>query len=126
MGDDDRALAGVRYRRAPSPAVEYVSDEPSGAIEDPDARRVVRSRRTTKARLEKLEEKVDTQVSVTTEIRVDVAGMRGELKSFLTTLSESNRTERVRIGTRAKVIVAVVGAVSAIAGAVIAAMAGCA
>lgn len=81
-------------------------------------------------RVTRLEDRHDELADQVSDVRVVVGEMNGKLDAVLghlqRSLSEQHQTERVRIGSRAKVIVGVVGALCTAAGAIVAAIAsGC-
>ena len=124
----ERDLSGLARRRAEA-APEFVCEDITGQYEG-DALRTERSKRPTDKRIARLEEKHDLLVKTVGETREDVAGMRGELRAFLVVVESerkaAHQTERVRITSRARIIVGIVGAIGVAIGAVITAMAGCA
>ena len=107
----------------------FVSEEATGRY-DGDELRAIRSKRPTDERIARLEDKHDELVATVTDVRVSIGAMSGKLDAFLGTISEERKqqhaTEQVRIGSRAKVIVAIVGAISAAVAAAVTAMTGCA
>jgi hypothetical protein len=125
MSDDDRALIG---RKTPARGVEFSNEPVTGVYEGEELARI-RARRPTDERIGRLEDKHDKLVGTVTEARLDIAEMRAEVRTLIkhveSALTESHRTERVRIGSRAKVIVAVVGAIGALAGVLGTLLAGC-
>lgn len=125
----ERDLEGAAERKKRHAEVpEYVCDDVTGQYHGEELREH-RERRPVPDRISRLEEKHDSLVKVVGATREDVASMTGKLDAFLLVVEserkESHRTERVRIGSRAKVIVAVVGALGVAIGAVITALTGC-
>lgn len=111
-----------------SAAPEFVAEDVTGQYTG-DELRTQRARRPTPERITRLEDKHDELVGTVTEVRLDVREMRAEVRTLIkhveTALTETHKTERIRIGSRAKVIVAVVGAVGALAGVLGTMLAGC-
>lgn len=126
----ERDLAGLQARkeRDAAPTVE-ISGEITGRY-DGDELLQMRSKRPTDERIAKLEAKHDTLVETVTEVRLDVREMRAEVRTLVKhvelALSEQHKTERVRISSRAKLMIAIVGAVGTAIGVVVAALSGCA
>lgn len=67
---------------------EEAWDDTSGAIEDPDARKDMRSRRSTARRLERLEDKHDRLDSTVTETRVVVGEIAGKVDGIAEALQQ--------------------------------------
>ena len=127
MGDDQRARIGSEHRRTPRGGVpiEFASEENSRNYEG-EALREWRADRPPETRLARLEEKADEAakkhleqarkheelVEVVTDTRVAVGTMAGKQDAFLETISKvldgKQKTERVRIGSREKIILAIV------------------
>lgn len=126
----DRDVRIPKERAAPS--VE-ISDEVTGK-HDGDELRELRRKRPTDERIERLEDKHDSLVRVVGDFRADMGSKVGEMSGKLDAVlehvtaahREQNATERVRISSRGKMIVGIVGAICTALGAVIASMAGCA
>jgi hypothetical protein len=119
-----RDMEGMQARkeRAKSPAVEFVCEDVTGQYEGEELR-AMREQRRPEDRISRLEAKHDSLSRVVGATREDVAKMTGKLDTFLEVVSSdrklAHQTEHVRIGSRAKIIVAIVGAVVAIVTAVL-------
>jgi len=117
-------------RSTPAAGIDEFAVEPAtGVIDDPAELAAVRRKRPTDQRIAHIEKRIDevaadgkATASALTEIRVSVGEMRGELRTALNHIALGHTTEQVRIGSRAKVIVGVVGAVCTAVGAVVAAI----
>lgn len=119
----DLASPGRKEREA---APEFVEEECTGR-HDGEELEHLRARRPTPERLRRLESKQDDDrkahqdlAKLVNETRVELAGVRGELKVLpeLVELikgksADEQKTERVRLNTRAKIIIALVGLGSA-------------
>lgn len=134
MSDADRALESRARRRSPVLGVPATSwdDDITGQYQGEDLAQA-RARRPTVQRLARLEAKQDEDRGNLHELAVGLAGIRGELKVLpeLVELikSKSNnehQTRRLSMTTRARVIIAVVGALGTGLGVAIAALSGCA
>lgn len=111
----ERDLAGIAARKERDAApVEFASEEDSMA-HDVDERKVLRSKRDTKERLEKLEDKHDRVDSKVDGIDSRLSRMEGKLDTALSVLvpdrKEAHVTERARIDSRTKIILGIVGLV---------------
>lgn len=117
-----------KQRTPASGTPEFVKEEITGVYEG-DELKAIRARRSTDERIGRLEDKHDKLVESVTDVRVCVGEMNGKMDTVLdfikTTQSENHRTERMRIGSRAKIIVAIVGAVGTGLGILITTLAGC-
>ena len=125
----ERDLAGAAERKRRDAATpEYVCDDVTGQYQGEELREH-RERRPVPDRITRLEEKHDSLVRVVGATREDVASMTGKLDAFLlvveTERKETHKTERVRIGSRAKIVVGVATALGVIAGAIATALSGC-
>lgn len=121
----------------PSPVAgvpEFVAEPATGVVEG-EALAAIRAKRPTDQRIAHIERRLDEAVAdakVTarevTDIRIGVGELRAEVRTLaqhvVSALSEGHKTERVRIGSRAKVIVGVASALGVIAGAVATVIAG--
>ena len=107
---------------------EFIAEDVTGQYQGEELARF-RARRPTDERIGRLEAKHDKLVETVGAVDKTVANMAGKLETFLETIAAdrlaAHQTERVRIGSRAKVIVGIATAVGAVAGAIIAALAGC-
>jgi hypothetical protein len=120
----------VSRRSTPAAGVDEFAVEPAtGVIDDPDELAAARRRRPTDKRIAHIEKRLDEAVSdgkktadAVGKVAEGVAEMRGELRTALNHIALGHATEQVRIGSRAKVIVGVVGAVCTAAGAIVAAI----
>jgi uncharacterized coiled-coil protein SlyX len=136
----ERDMAGIAARKSrDESAPDFVAEECTGKYEGAELERI-RSRRPTPERLRILERKQDEDrkahqelVAMVNETRVDVAGMRGELKVLpelvdliKSRTTESNKTERVRLTSRARVVIAIVGLGGTALGVLATVLAGCA
>jgi uncharacterized coiled-coil protein SlyX len=136
----ERDIAGIQARKSRDEAApDFVCEDVTGKYEGAELERI-RSRRPTPERLRILERKQDEDrkahqelVAMVNETRVDVAGMRGELKVLpelvdliKSRTTESNKTERVRLTSRARVVIAIVGLGGTALGVLATVLAGCA
>ena len=123
MSDRDRYVA--KHRTPPLGVPEPVWEDATDRYEGEELQRI-RARRPTPERLRKLEIKQDEDrkahlelVKIVTDTRVDVAGLRGELKvlpELVELIKGKEQTERLRLNTRAKVIIAAIPLLTAVAG----------
>ena len=125
----ERDLAGIAARRERESAVpEQVFDSETGRCEGEELRRI-REARSPERRFERIEERLDSlepsvaRVEGKLDILVSLAEKAEERKAR--SEQESHRTERVRIGSRAKIVVGVATALGVIAGAIATALSGC-
>jgi hypothetical protein len=109
----------------PSPGVPaFVDDDLTGQYAGEDlAQR--RAKRPTDERIKRLEDKHDKLDDKVDDIHGDVREMRGELKAALGFMAEQQVTQRIRISTNGKVIIAIVGAIGTAIGVIVTALSGC-
>jgi hypothetical protein len=127
----ERDMAGMAAKREREAAPFEVEPEITGNYDGAELDEM-RRKRPTDERIGRLEQKHDSLVRTVTDFRVDIGSRVGEMSGKLDTVlahvtashREQQATERVRIGSRAKVIVGVATAIGVIAGAVAAAVAG--
>lgn len=97
----------------PSPGVPAFVDEEATGKYDGEQLATIRAKRPTDKRLAKLEEKHDAVDSKVDAIGQRVARMEGTLETIADVLvperREAHKTERARIDSRTKIIIAVVG-----------------
>ena len=114
-------------RPTPPAGIDDFSIEPdTGVIDDPAERAAVRSKRPTHERLARVETKQDQHAEGLRRVELAVEKVCGKLEAYVDSAKEAHATERVRIGTSAKTIAAIVGAIATIAAAYLAGSAGCA
>jgi hypothetical protein len=125
MSDDDRALIS---RKTPARGVEFIPEEVTGVYEGEELARF-RSRRPTDERIGRVEVKLDRGDERLGALEQTVAKMDGKLDTVLDFIKSdrdnTHQTERIRIGSRAKVIIAIVGAIGTAIGVVGTMLAGC-
>jgi hypothetical protein len=125
----ERDMAGLTARKEREAAPCEVNPETSSNYEGPELKDW-RSKRPTDKRVERLEEKYDELADKVSAIHGDVREMRGELKTALSLFAperkEVHTTERHRIDSRTKVIIAIVGAAGTAVGIIATALSGCA
>lgn len=117
-------------RNTPAAGVDEFAVEPAtGVIDDPAELAAARRRRPTDQRIAHIEKRLDeavadgkTTADKVSQVAVAVGEMRGELRTVLSHIALGHTTEQVRIGSRAKVIVGVVGALCTAIGAIVAAV----
>lgn len=120
----DWASEAARKERQAAP-IAPAPDEDSMAHEMPE-RRAIRAKRPTEERIGKVEEKYDHLDAKVDAMHGDVREMRGELRTALNLIvPEHGKTARAKIDGRTKVMIAVVGAIGALAGVVVTALSGC-
>lgn len=122
MSDRDRY---VPKHPTPLTGVPEAFEDATDRYEGEELQRI-RARRPTPERLRKLEVKQDEDrkahqelVKIVTDTRVEVAGLRGELKvlpELVDLIKGRETTERLRLNTRAKIIIAAIPLATAIAG----------
>jgi hypothetical protein len=129
MSDDERANIGRERRRSPAAGIPApVFDDVTGRYEGEELARM-RAKRETPERISRLEKKQDDRAemkalaAVVTDARLEVAGMRGELEVLprLVSLIEGqfaahHETKRLGMTTRTKIVLAIVGVISAAIG----------
>ena len=107
---------------------EFIAEDVTGQYQGEELARF-RARRPTDERIGRLEAKHDKLVETVGAVDKTVANMAGKLETFLETIAadrrEQHQTERMRIGSRAKVIIAIVGAIGKAIGVVGTMLAGC-
>jgi len=130
MSNDRDVLVHKHPRAESKPGVPVeVEPEVTGQYEGEELARI-RAKRPTHERLARMEAKHDRLAESVTGIDKTLAGMGGKLDTVLdflkTDRDNHHTTERVRIGSRAKVIIGIATALAAIASAAVTAgLAGC-
>lgn len=122
----ERDMAGLQARREREAAPQEFADEEDSKAYSPPERRNLRSKRPTDKRVERLEEKHDRLDEKVDGIDSRTARMEGKLDTALSLVTVAHTTERHRIDSRTKVIIAIVGAAGTAIGIVITALSGCA
>ncbi len=119
----DRDIHGIAAKKEREAAPEEFANEEDSMAHDVPVRKEIRAKRDTKERLGKVEEKQDKLEDKVSAIHGDVREMRGELKTALSLIAperkEVHTTERHRIDSRTKIIIAIVGAVGTAIGVVV-------
>jgi hypothetical protein len=121
---DFEGLAAKREREA-APVLVPEEDDYTGRYEGEELAEM-RSQRSIDRRVGKLETKHDDLVEKVGAMHGDLREMRGEFRQAMTTLNatltEGAKTQRTRISTNGKIIIAIVGAAITMIGTVIAAV----
>lgn len=131
MSPRDRDVHIPKHPRAQSqPGVPSFIDEEYTGKYDGDELREHRSKRPTHARLDRLETKADEAARADMLHAVALATVSSKIDTVLNFIKDDreqgHRTEQMRIGSRAKVIIGVVGAICTAAGIIVTAvLAGC-
>jgi hypothetical protein len=121
QSQSERDFAGLAAKREREAVPAFVEEECTGKY-DGDELKEARALRPTDKRLEKLEDKHDKLDEKVDAIHGDVREMRGELKSAISLLSEGHKTQRVRISTNAKILIAIATAAIGAVGTVLVAV----
>jgi hypothetical protein len=124
---DDRRDRYVPKHKTPTAVPAFIEEEATGRYEG-ETLAQMRAKRPTDKRVGRLEEKHDQLAETVTKLRVDIGSMASKLDTVLDHVTAAHReqqqTERVRIGSRGKVIAAIATAAGVVAGAIATVVAG--